>query len=198
MLRHLLGLIVLAFILAAPAQAGGTYVQAYGGANWDDVSIDTGHVVSKAEVGFVIGGTVGTKIDGVPGLRIEGDVSYRSNDLDTKICGTPLIVTDETWALMGNAVYDLPWSAGGIHPYVLAGAGYGHRTVGVDYTSLNIKNGGIVWQVGAGVNTEIAPGTRLGVGYRLFDAPDIDVAPTGGYHNAGINQAVVASLTFDM
>ena len=196
-MRYLLGLVLFA-ILATGAQAKGFYVGAYGGANWASFDVDEPHIQSQADVGYVIGGVVGTSIDALPGVRIEADLNYRSNDLDTTICDTPLIVTDETWALLGNIVYDIPVEVGGLRPYALAGIGYGSRTVGIDYTPVSVNNTGLVWQVGAGVNAEVADGVTFGVGYRYFDAPDFDVAPTGGYHDAGNNHSVIASLTFAM
>lgn len=196
-MRYLLGLVLFA-VLVTGAQAKGFYVGAYGGANWNSFDVDEKWVQSQADVGYVIGGVVGTSIDALPGVRIEADLNYRSNDLDTTICDTPLIVTDETWALLGNIVYDIPVEVGGIRPYALAGIGYGSRTVGIDYTPVSVNNTGLVWQVGAGLNTEVAQGVTFGVGYRYFDAPDFDVAPTGGFHDAGTNHSVIASLTFAM
>jgi opacity protein-like surface antigen len=194
-MRYLLGLVLFA-ILASASQAKGFYIGTYGGANWNSFSVDEGWIKSEADVGYVIGGVVGTKIDGIPGLRVEADLNYRSNDLDTTICDEPLIVTDETWALLGNIVYDIPVQVGGIQPYALAGLGYGSRTVSIDYTGLEIANTGLVWQVGAGLHTQVAEGVVAGVGYRYFDAPDFDVAPTGGFHDAGANHSVIAEVKF--
>lgn len=198
-MKHILGLIALAIVLSiAPASAKGWYVGTYGGANWNSFDVDEGWVVAKSDTGYVIGAVVGAPIESLPGLRIEADLNYRSNDIDTLLCGDPLIVSDETWALMGNAVYDVPVAIGGLHPYVMAGAGYGSRAVSVDYTGYEIGNTGFVWQAGAGVNTEVANGVVLGVGYRYFDAPDFDVAPIGGFHDPGANHSLIAEIKFAM
>ena len=196
-MKNLLGLVLLALVCSiTPASSAGLYVEAFGGYNWNSVNIDNGHVVAKDEEGYAIGAAVGTKVASVPGLSVEAELSYRSNDIGTTICDTPLIVTDETWALMGNASYELPVQAYGVRPYVLAGIGYGSRTAAVDYTNIGVSNTGLAWQVGAGLKTDLADGVTLGIGYRYFDAPDLDVAPTGGFHDAGNNQSLIASMEF--
>lgn len=198
-MKNLLGLVVLAIMLSVnQVSAGNWYTGAYGGANWSSFDIDKSWVQSKSDTGYVIGAVVGKKVNSIPGVRFEADLNYRSNDLDTTLCGDPLIVTDETWALLGNAVYDLPVKMLGFTPYALAGVGYGSRTVSVDYTDYSINNSGLVWQVGGGFNTEIADGVAFGVGYRYFDAPDFDIAPMGGFHDPGANHSVIAEIKFAM
>lgn len=196
-MRYFIGLCVLAMLLSGNANAKGFYVGGYGGANWGSFSVDNDFVTAESDVGYVIGGVVGTSIDSLPGVRVELDLNYRSNDIDTLICDDiPLIVTDETGALVANVAYDIPVKVGGLHPYVMAGLGFGKRTVSIDYTGYEVENTGLVWQAGAGFNTEVADGVQLGVGYRYFDAPDFDIAPTGGYHDAGSNHSLIASVNF--
>jgi opacity protein-like surface antigen len=194
MTKYILALLASAVIMA-PSYAKGLYVSTYGGANWDSVNIDKGWFTAKAEDGYVMGVSIGTHVDSIPGLRVEGELNYRSSDVRTFICDNPLIVTDQTWAIMANAVYDVPVVIVGLHPYALVGVGYGSRTAGVDYSDNQVSNQGVAWQVGAGVNTQVAEGVTVGIGYRYFDAPDLDHAP-GGFHEIGGNQSVLMSVTF--
>lgn len=195
-MRYFIGLCVLAMLLSGNANAKGFYIGGYGGANWSQIEFDTPQVQVESEVGYVMGAVVGTSIDSLPGVRIEADLNYRSNDLRTFLFGNGYVVTDETWALLGNIVYDIPVKVGGLHPYALAGIGYGSRTVAIDYTPLAINNTGLAWQAAAGVRTEIADGVHVGVEYRYFDAPDFDALTFGGYHDAGSNHSLIASVNF--
>lgn len=195
-MRTLLGLILFTLMLVAPASAGGYTFGVYGGANWNSFDVDEGWVKAESDVGYVIGAEVGKSIDAIPGLAVKLDLNYRSNDIDTTICDTPLIVTDETWAIMTNVEYQFAAKLAGFRPYVMAGAGYGSRTVSVDYTDLSVNNTGLVWQVGAGARAEVADGVQLGFGYRYFDAPDFDIAPTGGFHDAGTNHSAIVEVAF--
>jgi opacity protein-like surface antigen len=188
----------MATVLATPALADGFYVTAYGGANWNDTNESGSGWTAGSDVGTVIGAAYGASVKSVPGLRVEADASYRTNNLSIALGSYQLAARDETWALMGNAVYDLPLDLGPVHPYVLAGAGVGKRDISLKALSLSalqLENTGIVWQVGAGVNTTVADGVQVGLGYRYLDAPDIGLGP---FSNAGGNQSLVLQATFDM
>ena len=68
--------------------AGGWYFSAFGGANWlDDTSFDISQVVSnKYDLGFVVGGAIGYDFGqamGPLGMRLEAEVSYRNNIIDS-------------------------------------------------------------------------------------------------------------------
>lgn len=181
-------LTVLALASAAPAGATGFYVQGYGGANWDDV-INT--PVVKETTGAVIGGAVGTSINAVPGLRVEADVSFRTNEVDVG----PLVIDHNTTAIMGNLVYDLPLDIR-VVPYVLAGVGYAHTEGTLENISLiTVESSGVAFQLGGGFNYAVGDGVSVGVGYRYFKAPDIDVFGTN--LSSGDNHSFVATVTFD-
>lgn len=181
-----------AFLLVpSAAKAEGWYVGAYGGANWDDV-ISTPFVSDNT--GYVIGGVVGTGVSAVPGMRIEADMSFRQNDVDVKI-GPGIDVSHDTFALMGNVVYDLPVNIGPMVPYAMAGVGYGHTEATFENIALaKLEASGVAWQLGAGVNTQLADNVTLGVGYRYFSGPEIEIL--GTQLSDGTNHSVVAQLTF--
>lgn len=184
---------LLTHLAISPAHAKGFYVEGFGGANFESVDYDFGWLTIKDSPGYVGGVAVGTTVDSVRGLRVEGELSFRSNGIDISLCGDPLAAHDRTWALMGNAVYDFDTPSWPVHPYILAGLGYGSRTASLDGYPLELTGQGAVWQVGAGINTKVADGVVLGLGYRFFDAPNIAAA---GVENDGHNQSVMATATF--
>jgi len=180
--------ITISALLCTTASAGNWYASAYGGANWDDV-LKSDYLSDNT--GFVIGGTVGKSIPSVPGLRIEADLAFRQNVID--LC--ELSVDHDVLTLMGNTVYDLPLSVGPLHPYVLAGVGYGHSQARLEDLSIaSVEASGVAWQLGAGVNTTLADGVQFGVGYRYVQAPEIEIF--GTQLSDGTNHSVVAQLTF--
>jgi opacity protein-like surface antigen len=172
------------------AYTKGSYVGVYGGANWDDV-INPGFVQDK--LGYTVGAVVGTHVNAVKGLRIEADLSTRSNDVE--IFNGAISAQHETTALLGNVVYDVPVDLGPVHPYVLAGVGYAKTTATFENVSLlKLESSGVAWQLGAGINTQIADGVTAGVGYRYMQGPDIEVLNTE--LSDGSNSSLVASVNF--
>lgn len=172
------------------AYTKGSYVGVYGGANWDDV-ITSKFVDDNS--GYAVGAVVGTHVNAVKGLRIEADLSNRSNDVD--IFGGKLSAQHETTAILGNVVYDVPVDLGPVHPYVLAGVGYAKTTATFeDVSLLKLESSGVAWQLGAGVNTQIADGVTAGVGYRYLQGPAIGVLNTE--LSDGSNHSLVASVNF--
>lgn len=172
------------------AYTKGSYVGVYGGANRDDV-ITSKFVDDNS--GYAVGAVVGTHVNAVKGLRIEADLSNRSNDVD--IFGGKLSAQHETTAILGNVVYDVPVDLGPVHPYVLAGVGYAKTTATFeDVSLLKLESSGVAWQLGAGVNTQIADGVTAGVGYRYLQGPAIEVLNTE--LSDGSNHSLVASVNF--
>ena len=170
-MKSFLAAIALVLLSVSPVAAKGTYTSIYGGANFHDV-ISAPFVDDNT--GYVVGGTVGTSIDSVPGLRIEADLSFRQNEVD--LFGGFLSVDHDTVALMGNVVYDLPVKLGPVHPYVLAGIGYGHTEATFeDVALLKLEASGVAWQLGAGLNTNLSDNVTAGIGYRYFQAPELEV-----------------------
>lgn len=189
-MRTFLTALALVLISVAPASAKGFYTSAYGGANWSDV-ISTPFV--EDNTGYVIGGTLGTSIDSVPGLRVEADLSFRQNEVD--LFGGFISADHDTVALMGNVVYDLPVKLGPVHPYVLAGVGYGHTSATFeDVALLKLESSGLAWQLGAGLNTNLSDTVTAGIGYRYFQGPEIEVL--GLNLSDGSNHSVVAQVAF--
>lgn len=187
-------LIVLAML--TPAHAKGFYISAYGGGNFGDVDITAGPLSVKDKTGYAIGAALGTPIDAVPGLNLEADLSYRSNGVDiTFPCGgCAIAATDETWALTGNLKYYVGSKEWPVHPYALAGVGYGSRTGSINNLPfpLELTNRGLVWQAGAGLSVPVDDGVALGVEWRVLDAPDIGIGP---FSSDGVNHSFMANFT---
>lgn len=176
-------------VCVLPATAGDWYAGVYGGANWDDVIAAPG---VDSETGTVIGGVVGRRIGAVPGLRIEADLSFRQNEVD--VFGF-LTVDHDTRALLFNAAYD--FAPGPIVPYVLAGVGYANTQGTIESLAIaRLEASGVAWQLGGGFQAQLFPGANVGLGYRYFQAPEIDVL--GTELSSGSNHSAVVTLNFDL
>ena len=180
-------------VLVGPSNAEGFYVGTYGGANWDDV-INTPGVSDNT--GYVVGGVVGTNIKSVPGLRVEADLSFRQNDVDIDWY-VPLKASHETFAVMANAVYELPFSVNVIKPYVMAGIGYGHsEAILEDISLVKVESSGVAYQLGAGITAPLTDDITFGLGYRYLKTEPLEVF--GQELSDGSNHSVVASLNFSL
>jgi opacity protein-like surface antigen len=186
------------------------YAGVYGGANFqEDWSTSFGpfSIDSNTDTGAVVGVFVGKRIPSIKGLSFEVEANFRDQDTSPAltIVAPPPVITftgdDRTIALLANARYEFDLG-GKVTPYILAGVGYGERTLSVDLVPvlLNFEQSksDVVWQAGAGLDFNVTEHTRLGVGYRYFDAPDFDTTIFGvvPFNGSGQNHAVVASLTF--
>jgi opacity protein-like surface antigen len=181
---------LLSTALVGTASARDTYVSVYGGANWNDVFSAPG---VEDKTGTVLGGVLGTNVPAVPGLRIELDASYRTNDVDA----FGLDVQHDTTALLGNVVYDLPVMVGGGQPYVLGGLGFAKTEAVVESLSLaKVEASDVAWQLGFGMNWKVADGVNAGVGYRYFQGPELQVL--GTELSDGSNDSVVATVSFGL
>ena len=181
---------------AQGASAGNYYVNVSGGANWlhddsfDAVSAPNVFVFDNdAQVGFTLSAAAGLHLDNVlPGLRVEGEFGYRENDVngDWSTASVGPVVRSgsldyqaSTYSILANAWYD--FSVLGFNPYVGGGIGWAHSNLdglfvnGIPSNALGESDGGFAWQLGAGLTFDIQPGTKLNIGYRYFQGPDVTV-----------------------
>jgi OOP family OmpA-OmpF porin len=122
-------LLATAFLTAASAaamaqQTTGLYLGLGGGANWArDADIEGGGINSEAEydTGWAAIGAVGYGFGN--GLRLELELGYRDNDVDSVRGVTSASGSTNVWSAMVNALYDVPtgWV---VNPYIGAGIGY--------------------------------------------------------------------------
>lgn len=186
-MRIIIALASLALCLSA--SAGDWYASVYGGVNSDNV-IDVAFV--ESQTGQVVGGTVG-RATPVPGLRIEADMSYRTNDVE--IFGGAITAKHDTSALLFNVAYDIDVNDPNAKPYILIGVGMASTEASVAGLA-SLEASDVAFQAGAGINFNVWPGAKLGAGYRFLQGPAIEVL--GTELSDGSNHSGVAQLTFDL
>ncbi len=137
------------------------------------VSLDFEH-----DTGFNVG--LGLGYGFTNNFRLEGELSYQSNDLDQSSflgVNVPLEGEINALALMLNGYYDIKTSTA-FTPFIMAGIGYAK----VEIDDFNVPGSGIssvseddtvfAWQVGAGVGYAITEKTSLDLMYRYFATAD--------------------------
>lgn len=210
-------------LVGAPvASASNWYVNVSGGANWlgdnsfykttSGSTTTTFTFDNDTKIGFILSGAVGLHLDGVlPGLRAEGELAYRENDVDGfwSSCTSHSDCADgaidyqhSTFSILANAWYD--FNVAGLNPYVGGGLGWAQTELdgkfGGKSSDLSSSDSGFAWQLGAGLNFDIQPNMKLGIGYRYFSGPDVTfAAPYSGNPLTGSvdseNQSVTVGLT---
>jgi outer membrane autotransporter protein len=211
--------------LSAPAQAAGNgwYVNLSGGANWlsdegfsaSTVGSDTLTFAPDSDTGWMISGAVGLSLHNmVQGLRVEAEVAYRDNQVDGVWASSTAPGTDaglldyehSTLSVMANVWYD--FALGNVRPYIGGGVGWAETELegaflGGTTPAINHSDDGFAWQLGAGVNFDISPNVQLGLGYRYFEGPEVNLgapfAPNGASGDVeNQNHSAVVSLTYGM
>ena len=187
MIRITLGLI-LAAVLSFPAAASGFYVGASFGPGWDN---ESSLPFVNEDTGLHGAVQVGTAVDGLDGLRVELEGYFATHD--SQVFGV-IPLTHDTSAVMLNAVFDVNGLAmGKLVPYVMAGAGVAHTELTVGGLSvLTVEASGFAYQLGGGLQYQIAENLYLGVGYRHLEAPEVKLF--GFELDGGSNDVVEARL----
>lgn len=218
-----------AMALATPAQAAGNwYVGVFGGGNWvtdhsfsvataPTASADTLSWSTDGEAGFIVGGAVGLHLNQLMGgLRAEIEVAYRQNTVDglwqsntttpTAVSSGTLDIDHSTFSVMANVWYDI--DVGSISPYIGGGIGWAETELDGRYLGgvtgpFDFSDSGFAWQLGAGINFDVSPNVKLGVGYRYFEGPDVTVGSLNTFNAATAdvdseNHSAIVSLTFGM
>ncbi|MBI1212789.1 MAG: outer membrane beta-barrel protein [Alphaproteobacteria bacterium] len=95
-----------------------------------------------------------------------------------------------TFALMSNAWYEFDIGTR-FKPYIGGGVGWARSKLDGAFQSnrllitslainpfqgFSVENSGFAYQLGAGITSQIMPGVSLGLGYRYFDGPDIELS----------------------
>jgi opacity protein-like surface antigen len=123
-------------------------------------------------------GGVGYALDN--GWRIEGEIGWRSNDLDAAALldpgGSVSVVS-----LMANAYYDFGGRDRAFVPYVGAGIGAAQVEVKAGFTPplspVTVDDSATVlaYQLMAGVTIGLGERTDLDIGYRYFSSPSVEM-----------------------
>jgi opacity protein-like surface antigen len=175
-MRYLGLVLTIAFAMVAgtaAASAQGMYAGGNLGVNLthDGEFAGTG-IDTESDIGYAILGYVGVDMGS---YRLEGELSYRSNDIDN-IGGLDFSPSSfTTTAIMGNALYDFDsWSA--FVPYIGAGIGIGFSTM--EILGIDGDVTGFAGQLIAGGAYRMSETLELTVDYRLFTmlSPDYEFA----------------------
>lgn len=165
--------LLVAGALAAPslAQASSNpYVSLSGGlslANNSSVNGISDFVAYKT--GYAIGGAVGLKMDDV---RVEGEIAYHRNNVDTIISVPVTDVNVSLWTFMANAYYDVNMKASSITPYVMGGLGLSHASL--NYPGNSESSSQFAWQLGAGIGIKASKEVTVDLGYRYLKPSEGD------------------------
>jgi len=164
-----------------------------------DLNLDT-------DDGFVLGGALGWEVG--DDFSLEFELARRSNDgaLDAIVTGTVTYASSvyygptsfeisqaevKVLSIMANAWYefdtDTKWT-----PYV--GGGIGLAKVDIDSSFGDVSVGGFAYQLGIGLGYHLSKRTRMGLEYRYFAAPGIDVSDEIDYEYAA--HSVMVSFKF--
>lgn len=162
-------------------QSGNFYVGGFGGANWMNCNRIHG-VKLNTKVGFTGGLSLGYAFDN--GFRVEGEVSYRRNQLkDIHFKYVTLSSSDvsklncsfHSWSYMANFLYDfhnVSCYCPNIVPYLGIGVGYtqNHARAKDSYSNQHFKakDNGFAVQGIAGIGYRLTDSTTLAAEYRYF------------------------------
>ncbi|MEE9291195.1 MAG: OmpA family protein, partial [Alphaproteobacteria bacterium] len=166
-----------------PAKHKGLYVSGALGANWATDSDVSG--AASGEIDFEVDtvGAVAFVYGFGNGLRLEGELSYRQNDVDD-FSGAGLEGHANATGFMANLLYDIDVSPKFV-PYVGLGAG----AAIVEFDKVSPLPAGdstddsetvFAWQAIAGVAIPIRDQLDLTFDYRYFDVPDVDLRSDAG------------------
>jgi OOP family OmpA-OmpF porin len=165
-------------------QTSGIYLGLGGGANFArDADVSGGGINTEAQfdTGWAALGTVGYGFGN--GLRLEFELGYRDNDIDSVSGVANAGGSVNVWSGMINALYDIPtgWP---ITPYVGLGAGYAR----VKADSVNVSGTAIMddsdsvfaYQGILGAAYSLTPNLKLGLDYRYFATLDPEFTTNTG------------------
>lgn len=165
--------LLVAGVCAAPslAQAAGTpYVSLSTGIGLlNNSTVDGNDDAIEYNTGYLINGAVGMKNDA---MRLEAEVGYHRNSVDTSDYYGPLGAHVSMWTFMANGYYDFDLSSAGLSPYVMAGLGLADASISDGNWGPSSTSTQFAWQIGAGVGIKTAPNTTVDIGYRYLSPTD--------------------------
>lgn len=140
-----------------------------------DATSGSGDLVTYEFFGMGFGAVIGRELDN--NLRAEGEITYRSNEVDTVgVAASSATVT--SLAVMANGFYDFKQAGSGFIPYVGGGVG----VASADYTAggQRYSDTVVAMQLGAGVTFNLSPDLAASVDYRLFGTEDLGLGAGSG------------------
>lgn len=170
----------------APAQ-GKVYLGAHLGLSIfhdSDVKTPVGTSTAAFTSGLAFGVTAGYKLD--QNLRLEGEIAYKKNDVDT-IDGASVSGYDLTvWSFMANGYYDFTQAKLPVTPFVGLGLGAVHGTMSTPSPAQggygDLSDTELGYQLTLGLSYAVNPNATLYAAYRYQSAFEFqyDVDAGGG------------------
>jgi outer membrane protein OmpA-like peptidoglycan-associated protein/opacity protein-like surface antigen len=198
-----IGLALASTALASPSMArdGQWYVGVDGGAMLvEDLDLDIGMVpleaTADADTGYDFGAVVGHDFGG---FRLEAEVSYREADLTEvsgstrflPVAGNPPFFSSGTYDAAGdtnalsfmlNGMFDFG-ADDGLQGFVGGGVGVARVDVQNVVSApswLDDSDTGFAWQAIAGIRAPLSDSWDVGLKYRYFNAPNVDLVDIRG------------------
>jgi outer membrane protein OmpA-like peptidoglycan-associated protein len=190
--------------VAMAQQTSGPYVGIGGGVNLlrdADISAPGFNTTAEFDPGWAALGSVGYGFGN--GIRLELELGYRSNDVETVSPGTAGGDVQAASAMI-NALYDIPTGTP-FTPYIGAGIGYARvkldvsGTVGGTTLSGDDSDNVFAYQGIVGVAYGLTPNLKLGLDYRYFGTqdPEFDVAGGGTLESEYQTHTVMLGLRWE-
>ena len=171
--------LLVAGMCAAPSLAqamSNPYVSLSGGLGLlNNSTVDGNDDAIEYDAGYLINGAVGMKGDN---MRLEAEVGYHRNGIDSSIYSAPVEAHVSMWTFMANGYYDFELNNGDVSPYVMAGLGIADASISDGNWGQESSSTEFAWQLGAGVGIKTASNTTVDFGYRYLAPSDanFDVA----------------------
>ncbi len=218
MRKLLTGLALASTVLATPAFArdNAFYVELDGGVMFaDDFKIDVNGVDNAARLnadrtnlgvkvdGYDFGGIAGYDLGT---FRLEAEASYRRvRSGALTVAGLSTADTagkSDALSFMGNALVDIG-PDDGLQGFVGGGAGWARVSTDVRTAAgplVDDSDGGFAWQAIAGVRAPLTRNIDVGIKYRFFNAPNVDLVGAGGddLRTRWRSHSIMGTLTFNL
>ena len=123
--------------------------------------------------GYLINGAVGLKADNV---RVEAEIGYHNNSVDTSIYSGPRGAHVSLWSFMANGYYDFYSKDSSVAPYVMGGLGVTDASISGGNWGSSSSSSEFAWQLGAGVGFKTADKVTFDIGYRYLSPADASFA----------------------
>jgi opacity protein-like surface antigen len=160
--------------LAGAAQAQNFYVGGYGAVNYTHDGNANGNEKMIYDLGYGVGAVGGYAMGN--GLRLEGEIAYRANGVDT-LDGVSVGGDMSSWAFMGNVLYDFNTQSS-IRPHIGGGLGVARATIesgGLEYSDTVFAAQFIV-----GGDYMVSPDLALTLDFRHMRTQDLALGAGSG------------------
>jgi len=136
----------------------------------------------SSSTGVGVGVTFGQSFQN---FRVEGELTYRSNDTDklSDPSGTISITGDtSSFSFMANGYYDIKTTSS-IYPYFGLGIGISQVSIDASFAGVKLLDDSatvFAYQFIAGVGIPVSPKTTIDINYKYFATADPSFSTTGG------------------